>query len=64
MAIKKVRKAYERPTLVEIGSMEKTTETWGGGFWSWKWHIISKIYAHKNHGSHDGDGHSPLYPDS
>lgn len=63
MANTEMRKAYERPTLVEIGSMEEKTETWGG-FWSWKRHIISTLYGHYHPDPSHGDGGSQIHPDS
>ncbi|RBI66252.1 hypothetical protein DQ400_14470 [Vreelandella sulfidaeris] len=55
-----VRKVYESPALIEIGSMEEITETfwWGGGGW---WYGGHKG-GHKG-GHHGGHGH-PNSPDS
>nr|WP_290701645.1 keywimysin-related RiPP [Halomonas sp. UBA3074] len=57
MTINKGRKAYERPTLVEIGSIEKKTETYG----LWKWwftHWAAKLDGNFNHDkSHGGGGY-------
>ncbi|GEN29598.1 hypothetical protein HVA01_32440 [Halovibrio variabilis] len=58
-----MRKAYERPTLVKIGSMEEKTETWGG-FWRWKRHIASTLYGHYHPDSSHDDSVPEINPDS
>lgn len=69
MAITKVRKVYERPALIEIGTMGEITQTFGWGRggghgWGHGWgHGRGHGWGHGGgHGS-KGDGY-PNSPDS
>lgn len=59
MGMTKVRKVYERPALVEIGSMaEKTEFFFSPGFFE-KLFAVKQHYFQKKFGGH----HPPSFPD-
>ena len=61
MGTNKVRKAYERPMLVEIGSMaEKTEFFFSPGFFEKLFEIKKHYWQHKFGGKHPND---PVFPE-